>query len=165
MEDMTSSGWQRRGSSVVFHSSLLGPLIDAGCLVSLREALGWMKAWPVEPCGNRQTVLVGGLETALEVLEPQEAEEFLRSRMKAFIHEFQGRWDQRGLVFGFGCPASRFQVDAFEDVRFLGPGQRSVRLSMTLWNSSARQDMYRILVRDASTGRQEAGGFYVRRLS
>lgn len=165
MEDMTSSGWQRRGSSVVFHPKLLGPLIDAGCMVSLREALGWMKSWPATAPGNGQTVLVAGLETVLEVVAPQEAEEFLRSRIKAYIHEFQSHWDQRGLVFGFGCPASRFRVDAFEDVKFTGPGERGVGLSMNLWNGSAREDMCRILVDDTGTGRQEVGGFYVRRLS
>ena len=165
MQDMTASTWLRRGSSVVFHQDLLGPLISAGCLVSLREALSWMKAWPANPPGNGQTVLVGGLEAALEVMTPDGAEEFLRSQIKAFIHEVQSQWDQRGLVFGFGCSASRFLVDPSEQVLFAGPGDRVVRLSSGMWNGSATQDMNRLVVRNSSTGRDEPGGFYVRRLS
>jgi len=166
MDEMTASTWQRRGSSVVFHSKLLGPLIDAGCMVSLRDALGWLKSWPSEPPGESPTVLIAGLETVLEVLDPPGAEEFLRTRVKAFIDQFQEHWDQRGLVFGFGCPAGRFKVDpTFEDVLFEGPGNRTVRLSAGLWNGAARQDMLRIVVKDEQTGRDEPGGFYVRRLS
>lgn len=165
MQDMSASTWLRRGSSVVFHQEMLGPLISAGCLVSLREALGWIRAWPAEPPGNGDTVLIGGLETCLEVMASDEADDFLRGRMKGFIQEFQSHWDQRGLVFGFGCSASRFKVDTFEDVLFACPGDRIVRLSAGLWNGSAKQDMFRLVTENPTTKRQEAGGFYVRRLS
>ena len=49
MQDMSSSAWNRRGSSVVFDPLPLGPLIEAGALVSMREALRWMNDWPAEP--------------------------------------------------------------------------------------------------------------------
>ena len=165
MEPMTHDSWKRRGSSVVFHPQLLGPLIDDGCLVSLRTALGWLKAWPAEPPGNGDTVLVGGLEAALEVMNKTEADAFLRGRMKALIQEFQSIWDQRGLVFGFGCPAKRFKVDPFENVLFRCPGDRTIQLSAAMWNGSAKQDMSQLMVTDEQTGKQEMGGFYVRRLS
>lgn len=165
MEPLTSGMWKNRGSSVVFHPNLLGPLLSAGCMVSLREALSWMKNWPANPPGNGKTVLVGGLEAALEVLSPEDAEELLRSQVKAFIHEFQAQWDQCGLVFGFGCSASRFQVDPSEHVLFVGPGNRIVPLSSALWNGSAVQDMYKLMFRNSTTGKDEPGGFYVRRLS
>ena len=73
MQDMTSSMWRRKGSSVVFHPELLGPLISADCLVSLRRALGWIGNWPAEAPGDGNTVLVSGLEAVLEVMEPEEA--------------------------------------------------------------------------------------------
>lgn len=165
MQEMTSSAWLRRGSSVVFHPQLLGPLIHDGCLVSLRMALGWLKDWPVDPPGNGSTVLVGGLEAALEVMDEDEAEAFLRGKVKALVQEFQSIWDQRGLVFGFGCPAKRFDVDAFDDVLFRCPGGKAIHLSAALWNGSAKQDMFQLTVKNDQSGKQEAGGFYVRRLS
>ena len=165
MNDMTSSGWQRRGSSVVFHKEMLGPLIAAGCLVSLREALAWMQGWPADPPGNGETVLVGGLETCLDVMPTEEADRFLCARIKPYIQEFQSRWDQRALVFGFGCSASRFQVDPFEDVLFTGPSDKVIKLSAGLWNGAAKHDLYRLFMRNVATGKDEVGGFYVRRLS
>lgn len=48
---MSSSSWLRRGSSTVFDRHTLGPLIGSGALVSLREALRWMKGWPSDPPG------------------------------------------------------------------------------------------------------------------
>lgn len=165
MQAMTSSTWLRRGSSVVFHSELLGPLIHDGCLVSLRTALGWLKNWPNDPPGNGSTVLVGGLEAALEVMDKAEAEAFLRGKVKAFIQEFQSIWDQRGLVFGFGCPAKRFELDAYEDVLFRCPGDKVIKLSSAMWNGSAKQDMLQLMVKNEQTGKEEPGGFYVRRLS
>src|SRR5437868_653361 len=101
MQDMSSSSWQRRGSSVVFHSTLLGPLIVEGHLVSLWKALGWLNHWPAEPPARGATVLVGGLEACLELLSLEEGKQFLKARIKPFILEFQHHWDQRGLVFGF----------------------------------------------------------------
>jgi hypothetical protein len=38
MREMSSSSWLRRGSSIVFDHSTLGPLIAGGALVSLRKA-------------------------------------------------------------------------------------------------------------------------------
>ena len=165
MEPMTRDLWLRRGSSVVFHPQLLGPLIEDGCLVSLRTALGWLRDWPDEPPGNGSTVLVGGLEAALEVMDEDEADVFLRGKVKGFVQEFQSIWDQRGLVFGFGCPAKRFKLDSFENVLFRCPGDKMIPLSAHLWNGSAGQDMFQLMVKNEETGKQESGGFYVRRLS
>jgi hypothetical protein len=165
MREMSSSAWQRRGSSVVYSRLMLGPLIAVGCLVSLREVLSWLRKWPDEPPGNVHTVLVGGLETCLEVLPPAETEGFLQRRIRPLILEFQSRWDQRGLVFGFGCPSQRFRVDVQENVLFSHPGGGVVRLSSGLWNGAARQDIYRLFTKDPSTNQLAPGGFHVRRLS
>jgi len=163
MQDMTASTWLRRGSSVIFHSQLLGPLIDESSLVSLRTALGWLKNWPAEPPGNGSTVLIGGLETVLEVMGPQEAEEFLRERMRKLVCEFQSQWDGRGLVFGFGCSGKRFSQDAYDNVLFSVPGNQVIRVSESLWNGSATHDMYRIMAVDPETDKRESAGFNVRR--
>ena len=164
MRDMSSSAWLRRGSSMVFERVTLSKVIGEGVLVSLREALGWMPAWPDEPLGGSQTILVGGIEAFLDVLEPAEAEEFLMTRVKPFIQEFQARWDQRGLVFGFGTHERSFEVTASnEEVLFIRRDGERVRLSHALWDGSATMNVAR-LVRD-DQGKTITVGYYVPRIS
>jgi hypothetical protein len=163
---MSSSAWLRRGSSIIFDKHSLGPLITDGCLVSLREALSWMKAWPAQPSNNGQTVLVGGLETCLEVLSPEDAEAFLRNRVKPFVLEFQSRWDQRGLVFGFGKSNKAFVVTpSDEEVLFVRQDQQRVRLSYSLWDGSATMNVTRLVRDERQTGKKVTLGYYVPRIS
>lgn len=166
MEDLSSSTWKNRGSSVVFHPKLLGPLIGAGDLVSIRAALGWMQSgqWPQQVPGDGRTVLVGGLDTCLEVMDVEQAERFLSHRVKAFIQEFQRRWDMVGVVFGMTCSDKVLRVDALENVLYKARRGGEIRLSGHLWNGAARTDMARIVASNDDGG-EETGGFYVPRLS
>ena len=164
MRDMSSSAWLRRGSSIVFDRFTLGPLISGGVLVSMREALRWINAWPAEPPGNCQTVLVCGIETFLDVMEPAEAQNFLKSRVNPFVQEFQARWDQRGLVFGFGTHERSFELTASdEEVLFIRRDHQRVRLSYSLWDGSATMNVTR-LIRDEQ-GKSITVGYYVLRIS
>ncbi len=164
MRDMSSSAWLRRGSSIVFDRLTLGPLIGGGALVSLREALRWMNVWPAEPPGNGSTVLVCGIETFLDILEPAEAQSFLKNRVKPFVQEFQTRWDQRGLVFGFGTHERSFEVTTSdEEVLFIRRNGERVRLSYSLWDGSATMNVAR-LIRDEQ-GNSMTVGYYVLRVS
>ncbi len=115
MRKESGTRWQRRGSSIVFGPEALSPLLTSQCLVSLRTLLGWLEDWPDDPPDNGNTVLVGGLESCLELYTPEEAESFLRSRVRPVVEEFQSRWDQRGLVFGFGKPSRSFQLAPASD--------------------------------------------------
>lgn len=164
MRDMSSSAWLRRGSSIVFDRFTLGPLIGGGALVSIREALRWMDNWPIEPPGSGQTVLVCGIETFLDVMDPADAQEFLKSRVKPFVQEFQARWDQRGLVFGFGTHERSFELKASdEEVLFIRRDGERVRLSYSLWDGSATMNVAR-LIRDEQ-GRSITVGYFVARIS
>jgi len=147
----------------MFDHLTLGPLISSGALVSMRDALGWMNKWPKAP-GNGQTVLVYGIETILEVMEPSEAEYFLKSRIKPFIQEFQSHWDQRGLVFGFGTHERSFHVvTSNEEIEFVRRDDKKIRLSYSLWDGSATMNVAR-LIRD-NQGKNITVGYYVARIS
>jgi len=164
MRNMSSSAWLRRGSSIVFDRFTLGPLIGGGTLVSMREALGCLHDWPAEPPGNGQTVLVCGMETFLDVLEPAKVREFLKTRVNPFVQEFQARWDQRGLVFGFGTHERSFELTASdEEVLFIRRDGERMRLSDSLWDGSATMNMAR-LIRDEQ-GKSITVGYYVARIS
>jgi hypothetical protein len=164
MRDMSSSAWLRRGASLVFDRFTLGPLISGGALVSMREALRWINAWPTEPPGNGQTVLVCGIETFLDVMDPAEAQDFLKTRVNPFVQEFQARWDQRGLVFGFGTHERSFKLaTSDEEVLFIRRDGERVRLSYSLWDGSATMNVAR-LIRD-ERGKIITVGYYVARIS
>lgn len=67
MEEMTSSSWKRKGSSIVWSPELLGPLILAAEATPLREVLAWRDGkFPALPPAGGKTVLVGGLQTVLD---------------------------------------------------------------------------------------------------
>jgi hypothetical protein len=130
----------------------------------MREALGWTRAWPTTPPGGGQTVLVGGLETFLEVLEPTQAEDFLKRRVSPFAQEFQARWDQRGLVFGFGVHARSFELtESDEEVLFIRQDKERVRLSRALWDGSATMNMIRLISEEQ--GKTLTVGYHVARIS
>lgn len=166
MREMSSSAWLRRGSSVVFNKNSLGPLIAAGSLVPLRQALAWLNEWPQEPPGGNRTVLIGGLEACLEVISPEEAESFLRDRIKPLILFLQERWDQVGLVFGFGSSSHSFEVtNTEEEIVFLRRGSERVRLSHFMWDGTSTLNVTR-LVREADhPSRSETIGYHVPRIS
>lgn len=164
MREMSSTAWLRRGSSIVFDRLTLGPLIGGGALVSMREALRWMNPWPSQPPGSGPTVLVCGIETFLDVMEPAEAQDFLKNRVKPFVQEFQARWDQRGLVFGFGTHERSFELTVSdEEVLFIRRDGERVRLSYSLWDGSATMNVAR-LIRDEQ-GKSITVGYYVARIS
>jgi hypothetical protein len=123
-----------------------------------------MHAWPAEPPVKGRTILVGGIETFLDVLEPSKAQEFLKNRVKPFVQEFQTRWDQRGLVFGFGTHERSFEVTlSDEEVLFVRRDGERIRLSHSLWDGSATMNVAR-LVRD-DHGKRSTAGYYVARIS
>jgi hypothetical protein len=162
MREMSSSAWLRRGSSIVFDKQSLGLLISNGSLVPLRQALAWINGWPQYPPSGGETVLVGGLETCLEVLSTEEAEKFLWERIKPLILTIQDRWDQTGLVFGFGTSPHSFEVtNTDEEIVFLRRGGERVRLSQFLWDGTSTLNVTR-LTRPAGS---EAIGYYVPRIS
>lgn len=164
MNEQSNSSWQRQGSTILFDPEALSPLLNAGCLISLRQFLTWKEAWPTTPPGNGETVLVVGLEAYLELLPPEEAEEFLRHRIRHLIEEFQYKWQRCGLVFGFTRPSTVFQVSSTdEEMVYALAGGKQVRLAYALWNGGVAMNLTQ-LVRDDGKNTKIIG-YHVRRLS
>src|SRR5947209_20474388 len=115
---MTSQTWQRSGCSLVWSPDLLGPLITGADAVPLRTLLGWVAhGFPEEPPEGRPTVLVGGLQTLLEVLgDPEVAHAWLRRHVLPACRSFYQRWPSTGLVFGLDGPGRLFALHDAEDL-------------------------------------------------
>lgn len=163
-EFVDSRMWLTRGSSVIFDKVMLGPLLSAGALISLREALSWLRSWPSAPPHGGKTVLVGGLDTVLEVLPVQDAEDFVRRNIRPLIAEFQNHWTECGLVFGLNTPAQRIREDPVSEmVYFETRNDERICLSTELWNGSAVTDMRRLMRTDRAAGQKVCGGYYAPR--
>jgi len=165
MEEISSTVWQRKGSSIVFDKKSLGGLISAGAVVSLREALSWSNEIPANPPVSGRTILVSGLEAIIETMEPQGAEDFLMRRIRPFLITLQNQWAECGVVFGFSSHSKAFEETPLdEEVLFRRRDRKVVRLSKGLWDGSAALNMKRI-VREGERSEEVILGYYVARIS
>jgi hypothetical protein len=166
MNEMESSSWQRRGSSIIWSPELLRPLITGGDAVPLRTALEWSTlGFPDSPPGDRPTVLVGGLQTVLDAFpEPESAYQWLRGNVLPLVQACGDHWDRVGLVFGMDGPGKLFTLNDADDLVYFGKGndrERKIKITRAIWNGAATGGgAYKIL--DSS---KETGGFHVQRVS
>lgn len=169
MQDMTSQTWQRMGNSIVWSPELLGPLILGGEALPLRTVLGWMKhGFPDTPPGGGKTVLVGGLQAALESFlphEPESAFRWLRHNIMPLVRECQRHWDAKGLIFAMDGPDKLFNFNEADELVYFGRDKersKQIKLTLGLWNGAATgKDVFRLLVENT----KEVGGYYVKRVS
>jgi len=166
MNTLTHTVWQRRGTSVIFDQESLGPFISGGAVVSLRQALAWARDLPSVPPVPGPTLLVSGLETVIETLEPMDAEDFLRCRIRPLLLALQNRWTDCGVVFGFTSHPRTFEETSFEEeVLYRRRDRKTVRLSEGLWDGSAAVNMKRIAREGVKPGDEVTVGYYVARIS
>jgi len=166
MEGISSSVWQRKGSCIVFDRKSLGGLISAGAVISLREALSWTNGIPPVPPIAGRTILVSGLETVLETMEPRDAEDFLTRRIRPLLISLQNQWADFGVVFGFSSHAKAFEETSLEEeVLFRRRDRKIVQLSKGLWDGSAALNMKRLFREGDKPGEEIIIGYYVARIS
>lgn len=167
MQEMTASSWKRRGSSIVWSLDLLGPLITEGEATPLRVSLEWLRSGlPDEPPGDRQTILIGGLQTVLENMPDSEAGyNWLRQNVLPLCRECSRHWASVGLVFAMDGPARMFTHNDADDLVYFGrSNDRGKQISLTrgIWNgASTGMGAYKLLVGDTN----EIGGYHVNRVS
>ena len=166
MDTLANTAWQRKGSCIIFDQKSLGPLIAADAVVSLRQALSWLRELPATPPVMGRTILVSGLETIIETMEPQEAEAFLCKRIRPLLIHIQNRWTDCGIVFGFSTHPKAFEETTLEEeVLFRRRDRKQVRLSEGLWDGSATVNMKRIIREDEQPIQEVTIGYHVARIS
>jgi hypothetical protein len=103
---LEDSVWLRKGISVLWDNTTLTELLSKGRSISLREFFGLSEqGWPEEstPFINESTLLVTGLDAALDALDSEESENWSKQVMFQRIIDFQA-WaeGQYALVFWMG---------------------------------------------------------------
>ncbi len=166
METISNTVWQRKGSCIIYDQKSLGPFIADGSVISLRQMLLWSNGFPVNPPVPGRTILISSLETIIETMEIQEAEDFLSGRIRPLLIDIQNRWNNYGIVFGFSAHSNAFKVTGMEEeVLFHRRDQKEIKLSEGLWDGSATINMKRI-VREGDKSESEITiGYYVARIS
>jgi hypothetical protein len=166
MESISTTVWQRKGSCVIFDKECLKPLIFGGAIVSLRQTLTWRDSLPGSLPVPGSTILVSGLETVIETMAPQAAEDFLICRIRPLLIHLQNRWTDCGMVFGFTSHHQSFEETALEEeVLFRRRDRKQIRLSEGLWDGSASVNMKRVVREGDKPGEEVTVGYYVARIS
>jgi len=114
---MLDTVWQRRGTTWLWDNAALPLLGTAAEAWSLRRLLRTVDHWPGELPGNEgRVVVVAGLDTALDVLSPADAETWLNDVLKPTVLSFQAHFDGGGaLVFWLPTGRGRIKVNAASD--------------------------------------------------
>jgi hypothetical protein len=167
MHEMDGSSWTRKGCSIVWSPDLLGPLITGGEAVPLRVALGWLKTgFPNSPPGDRNPILVGGLQTALTVLPTPDARfQWLRQNVYHLARGVGNRWARVGIVFAMDGPGKLFSLNEADDQVYFGRGSdrtEKVAIASGMWAGAATgAGTFQILL----PGSKEVGGYHVIKVS
>lgn len=170
MQEYTSSGWKRSGSSMIWHPTLLEDLIRTIEPISLRTLIGWLRSgFPENTPDKKKTVLVGGLQTAVETMmqtkTPEEVADWLRDNVLASVRAWKAHWPGAGLVFVMDGPGSMFEFNEGDELVYFGRGRdrsKKVKLSLAIWNGAASgAGAYQVLVEQT----REIGGYFVKWMS
>jgi hypothetical protein len=167
MEEMTSSSWKWKGSSIVWSPELLGPLILAAEATPLREVLAWRAGnFPALPPAGGKTVLIGGLQTVLDTMPDSDtAYRWLRTNILPLCREAGKHWAAVSLVFAMDGPGKLFNHNDADDLVYYGRGtdkSKMILISRGIWNGAATgSGAFKLIAEEAN----EIGGYYVQRVS
>ena len=167
MEEMTSSSWKWKGSSIVWSPELLGPLILQTEATPLREVLAWRGGnFPASPPSGAKAVLVGGLQTVLDTMpDADSAYKWLRTHILPLCREAGRHWAAVSLVFAMDGPGKLFNHNDADDLVYYGRGtdkSKQILITRGIWNGAATGvGSYKLIAEEA----KEVGGYYVQRVS
>ena len=167
MQEMTASGWKRRGCSLVWSPDLLRDLITGIEATPLEVVLQWQRSsFPEDTPSGAKTVLVGGLQTVLNTMPDAETSyAWLRTNILPLCRRWTNHWPAVGLVFGMDGPAKRFEQNESDDLVYFGrepERNKKVCLTRAIWNGAATgPGAFKLTV----DGAKEIGGLHVVKVS
>lgn len=94
MPAINDKRWQRRGFTLLWDAETLNQFARPEEAVTIREFYGLGKQWPERlPSVNGNTIIVVGLEGCLDMLTPQDAEDWLKGDLRGLLLDFQGHYN------------------------------------------------------------------------
>lgn len=167
--------WTKRGVSVVWDAQELGKLGTMAKALSLRQWLcwqaeGWLEREDYFTGKEGRTIIVAGLDAAIDSMAPDTATEWMQQTLLTAIREFQsevaGGGQEAALIFWM-VSRKRFEHRRADDsvIWKSAPGYRgeTIPISHCIWNG-AQRDIARIV--PLGYPDQENGiGFFLQRVS
>jgi hypothetical protein len=171
--DLHDKTWTGCGISLLWDAQALNEICSPESVRSLREFLRLHQAgWPEDALKliNNRTLVVAGLEAAMDTLNPQEAVEWLEQKVYLAVRDFQDNVADGGgeaaLILWF-ADAKRIWHHAADGTNHWHCSgeyrQRSIPIGRCIWNG-AESSVRRIVAMD-SDKKQRHIGLFLRRIS
>ena len=167
--------WTKRGVSVIWDAPELAKLGTMAKALSLRQWFRWKaEGWPEREHyytgKDKRTIIVAGLDAALDSMTPDVATDWMQSNLLAAVREFQaevaGGGQEAALIFWM-VNRKRFHYRTSSDSVIwksaVGYGGEVIPISHCIWNG-AQADVCRIVpVNYADT--ENGIGLFLQRVS
>jgi hypothetical protein len=167
--------WTKRGVSVIWDASELAKLGTMAKALSLRQWFRWKaEGWPEREDNftgkDGRTIIVAGLDAAIDSMTPETATEWMQSKLLPAIREFQAEVANGGqeaaLIFWM-VNRRRFEHRRADDSVIWksapGYGGETIPISHCIWNG-AQSDIARI-VPTGYTDQEHGIGIFLQRVS
>ena len=157
MRQMTTDVWTRRGISLLWDANALTEICKLPEVFTIRQLFSVVGRWEENlPSNGGRTLVVAGLEGCMDMLAPDEAEEWLTSEVRGAMLSFQEEFTlEAGLVLWLPTGSARMAVNpASEDFYWkCSPpyGGQTLDLGRILF-SGAAGDAVQIWYNSASQG-------------
>jgi hypothetical protein len=169
--DLLDNTWVLGGTSMLWDAGSLNGICNAGDVRSLREFLRLHKAgWPEHEVKliKKRTLVVGGLEAAMDTLHPDHACEWLEENVYPAVLDFQENVADGGreaaLILWFADAKRIFSRPADNTYHWWCSGehrQQAIPIGRCIWNG-AEGSVRRIIRTEAQQTRHHIGLFLQR---
>lgn len=142
--------WKRRGVSLLWGGETLSSLAPPQTVATIRQFFALVGNWPSElPCNDGSTLVVAGLEGCIDLMEPVDAETWMKSELLPAILAFQDEYGvEAALVFWMPTGKSRVKMnrasEAYSWVCSAPHSNQHIDLGRILW-AGAEADVGRII--------------------
>jgi hypothetical protein len=171
--DLHDNTWMGCGVSLLWDAEALTGICSPDAVRSLRDLLRLHQAgWPEDSLNliNNRTLVIAGLEAAMDTLSPQAAVEWLEQKVYPAVRDFQDNVADGGaeaaLIFWFADPKRLFHRPADDTHHWHCSGehrQHSIPIGRCIWNG-AESSVRRIVTVDADKKQRDIG-LFLRRIS
>ena len=147
-----NQGWSRRGFALLWNTEILADLTSPQSVLSLRQFFSQVDDWPEDlPALNGDTMIVSGFEGCLDILDGQDAQQWIEKNLKEAILSFQDYYQgQAGLILWVPSGRNRISMNGSTEQYYWkhkGTGPGGLPIGRLLF-SGAENEVERIMHTD-----------------